>query len=377
MRGKPKLIKLTDRAGKLKSPYWYIYDPRTGKGDGRISTGYVIGKEDDEAFSALNTYILEKEKPTLKQPGELMLAQASKDYWEDHGRHAIGAASEEFVYDRVNRSKLIHLYASQLTQGRINEFVRETQAAGYSNGTIRKDLEHIRAALNYAHQEGRLLYVPKIKLPERPAPRERILSIDEIYAALDSCKSDHVRNTIILLLNTGQRPAAVATLKWFQVDFKEGVIHFQRTGKQKSNKRVRPVRMNQAVADLLLSLYEVKTTEYVIEQVFKKDGKVTKTRPAGNIKHGLKSVFKRIGVTEAGTGRYTLRHTFANLCDADEKTRSDIMGHTDTKTTEWHYLKANKTKHQEAMDKVGELFNPAKKLRKNSAKPKTGVMTNA
>lgn len=298
------------------------------------------------------------------------MAQALKDYWDEHGKFQTGAKTEEFVKKRLEESEIIHLYVSQVTQGQINKLVRQAQEVGYSNGSIRKDLEHLRAALNHEVREQRLLYCPKFKLPERPKARERILSLDEIASAQEHTKSEHVENTIILMLNTGQRPAAVATLTWFQVDFQERIIHFQRNGRRISNKRIRPVRMNDVVFELLTHLYSIRTTEFVIEQVFKnKDGKVTKTRPAGNIRHGLKSAFKRAGIEDAS--RYTLRHTFANLCDTDDKTRSDIMGHTDTKTTDWHYLKSNKDKQQKAMDGVGKLFEKTtQKLRrsKNDAK---------
>lgn len=365
MRGAPYLIKLQDKSGNLKSNYWYIewWDVATGRNK-RQTTGYKIGSQDAQAKTFFAQWMLEKEKPVAKDPNELLIATALEDYWHEHGQHIESASSQKYVDARLKDSLFITLYASQITQGKINEYTRICQKKGLSNGTIRKDLEHLRAALNHEQREQRLLWVPKFKLPNRPNAREHLLSLDDIGNSLDFCKSEHVKNTIVLMLNTGQRPGVIEHLTWFQVDFKERVINFSAPGGRITNKRVRPVRMNEVVYELLLRLYEIRTTEFVIEQVFRnKKGQVTKTRPAGNIKKGIKAVFKRMGIDKKGMGRYTLRHTFANLCEADDKTRSDIMGHTDTETTQWHYLKANKQKQQAAMDQVGELFQTTQKLR--------------
>ena len=85
---------------------------------------------------------------------------------------------------------------------------------------------------------------------------------------------------------------------------------------------------------------------------------MTHSKPAGDIRNAFDRACARAGVE--GVTRYTLRHTFANLCEADDKTRSDIMGHTNTKTTQHHYLKTN-------MAKQGEALNNLPKLRKNYA----------
>lgn len=359
-----KLIALEDRKGNRKSPNWYIYDNSTGD-DRRISTGCRIGEQDEKARTALAQYITNRNTTSTPQNAEeVLVAIALKNYWEEKGQYAIGANAEKFVAERLKKSTLYPLFVSQITQGKIDTHVREGEKKGLSLGTIRKDLEHLRAALNYEEGERRLLRAPKIKLPDRPPARERILSLEEIHKSLDFCKSDHIRNTILLMLNTGQRPNAIEKLTWFQVNFDKGIIEFPKGKVKQTKKRVRSVYMNELVYNLLKELYEKRTTEFVIEQVFKnKAGEVTKTRPAGCVKKGIKAVFLRMGIMDAG--RYTLRHTFANLCDGDAATRTQIMGHTSTETTEWHYLKVNKDKHLNSLGQVGALFNFPQNFRKS------------
>lgn len=333
MRGKPKLIKLVDKNGKLKSPFWYIeyYDGR-GK---RKSTGCEIGKGDHAANTALAAFTLERERPTAREPDKLMVAQALKDYFEEHAQHVVSADRAGYCEARLmpffgNR------FVAHVTPSLVNKYVRECQERKESNGTIRRDLEHLRAALNHEVSEQRLIYAPKFKLPPAPEPRERFLTQEEIDALLLECKTPHVYAFVKIMLATGQRPASVENLTWFQVDFQNRIIHFEKNGKALSNKRVRSVPMSNELSDFLGQLHKSKQTEYVLE-ISRKNGKAVR---AGNVKKAFQRACERAGLE--GVTRYTLRHTFGTQKYAQghhEKDIGDIMGHTSSATTSKHYIK--------------------------------------
>lgn len=352
MRGKPELIQLRDRAGNLKSPYWYIkyYEGRSQ----RISTGCLIGPQDHEANIALSSFTLERERPTAREPDKLMVAQALRDYYEEHVKFLPSAEQGKYSEAKLLDSFGGH-FVSQVTQAGINQYIRHWQEQKRSNGTIRRDLEHLRAAFNHEIREQRLIYAPKFKLPAPPAPRERIFSIDEINTLFGHFKTDHVRHFAILMLDTGQRPGAIENLTWFQVDFERQIIHFDKDGQQVTSKRKRPVPMSNEVYELLCELYKVRKTEYVLEYKGEHAGCVRKAFERACAAAGLKG------------SRYTLRHTFANLLDdhgTDDKTTGDLMGHTQTKTTRHHYIKTK-------MDRLRTAVNKISEVRKNSASAKT------
>lgn len=359
MRGEPELVRLKDRNGKLKSPYWYIqyYEGRSR----RISTGYRIGAQDHEAQLALAAFILERERPTAREPDKLMVAQALKDYYEEHAQYLPSAEQAQY-----SEAKLIDffgtLFVNQLTPSRINNYVRNWQEKKRSNGTIRRDLQHLIAALNHEVKEQRLIYAPRFKLPPPPAPRQRILSSDEINRLLAQCRADHLRNFVILMLDTGQRPGAIERLTWFQVDFENGIIHFDKDGRQQTNKRKKPVPMSDQVLKLLARLYKTRQTEYVLEIKRKK----AKAVPAGCVRKAFERACSNAGLEDVS--RYTLRHTFVNDLDemgVDEKTMGELVGHTNPKTTRHHYIKAK-------MPRLRLAVNRLSKQRKNSASKKRG-----
>ena len=343
MRGKPELIKLRDKSGNLKSPYWYVQYYEGGRSK-RISTRYCIGSQDAEASLALATFVVERSKPVRRIPEEILVAHVLQDYYRDHAQFI--STSDNAKRHNVRLEKFFAgQHVSNITKGIIERYVRECRNEGRSDGTTRRELAHLTAALNHAHAEGRLTHVPKVKLPPSPPPRERVLSGEEITKLLDACVTSHVRAFVILALNTGQRPGAIETLRWEQVDFEERIIHFEKDGKRQTNKRARPVPMNAEVYSLLLELNAEADTECVLEY----GGKT-----AGCTKRAFDRTCKKAGLV--GVSRYTLRHTFGTslyLQGVHEKTIADLMGHTTAQTTTKHYLKSNTDILRKAVNSMG------------------------
>lgn len=342
MRGKPRLIKLQDRHGQIISENWYIhyYD---GKRSRRISTGCQIGAQDHEANLALASFTLEREKPIARQPNELMVAQALADYYEEHGKHIASFKLAQYHEKRLN-DHFIGKCVAQLTPSVIEEYIRAGRDRKESNGTIRRDLEHLKAALNHEVAEQRLIYAPKIKLPPPPPPRERTLSEREIKRLLVHC-SPHVKTFVQIMRYTGQRPGAVENLTWFQVDFGQRIIHFDRTGKQQTNKRVRPVAMNDNLYRILKTLHKKKQTGHVIEW---------NGEHAGCVKKAFQRACEKAKLE--GVSRYTLRHTTLDRVHdiSDEKTAADIGGHTNPRTTRKHYIKSKMDKQRKVLNMLGK-----------------------
>jgi integrase len=189
---------------------------------------------------------------------------------------------------------------------------------------------------------------PRIVLPPPPAPRERILNQSEINRLLEACGAPHVRQFVEIMLATGQCPGTVEKLTWSQVDLGERIIHFDKTVKTHTKKRVRPVPMTQ-------SLYRLLKNEIV--------------RPAGCVKKAFQRAVQRAGLEDVT--RYTLRHTYGNLLDqqgVDDRSISELMGHTNVLTTCQHYLKTN-------MDRLRQAVESAQKVR-NSRNEKDTLLRN-
>jgi integrase len=123
-----------------------------------------------------------------------------------------------------------------------------------NEGGARRDLEVLRAAVNYYHAEHTLDMVPKISLPVKGSPRERWLTRKEVASLLRAArradKCDHLVRLILIGLYTGTRLSAILGLQWMAnttggwIDLDKGVIYRKAEGERVAhNKRKTPVKI--------------------------------------------------------------------------------------------------------------------------------------
>lgn len=291
-----------------------------------------------------------------------MVAQALKDYYDEHAQFVESATNARSHEVRLNKH-FTGYFVSQLTPAKIKEYIRSCENEGRSNGTTRRELAHLQAALNHEVGEQRIIHAPKLVLPEPPPARERTFSSAELGKILKEAeKTPHLHTSLQIMLETGQRPKAIETLTWFQVDFKEREIHFAKTQRKQTNKRVRTVAMSDSLYTLLKRLHASRGgTGYVVERIIPlKEGK-QKVVKAGNVRKTFAKACKNARIKKVkGQGRYTIRHTFGDSMDragVDDKTIGDIMGHTKVQTTRKHYIKKNMERQREALNTAQLLHN--------------------
>lgn len=111
-----------------------------------------------------------------------------------------------------------------------------------ADGTIRRELIVLRAAINHAHREGKLSRSVYVELPEAAPARLRWLTRDEaaklLKAALEEPKVRfHLPLFILLGLYTGQRSEAILSLKWAMVDFEANLVDFRLPGRKETKKK--------------------------------------------------------------------------------------------------------------------------------------------
>jgi integrase len=111
-----------------------------------------------------------------------------------------------------------------------------------SDGTVRRELGVLKAALNFAHEEGRLTVVPHVELPEKPEGRDRWLTRSEAARLLNAARTGrgdvrlYLPMFVLMGLYTGARKEAILSLRWPQVDLDAGRIYFARVGQRQTGK---------------------------------------------------------------------------------------------------------------------------------------------
>ena len=128
-------------------------------------------------------------------------------------------------------------------------YAAQRQAA---DGTIRRELTTLSAAIRFCEAEGHLTHAPRVTMPSRPETPQRALTRAEAARMLAAARGQapHVARFIIVSLYSGTRSAATMALRldapslssgWFDLD--AGVLYRRGRAEGESHKRRPPVRM--------------------------------------------------------------------------------------------------------------------------------------
>jgi integrase len=197
---------------------------------------------------------------------------------------------------------------------------------GAAPGTIRTELEYLRACLNLRYGRGH----NRVWLPPGSPPRDRYLTREELDRFLEKITAAHIRLFVILAITTGARMGAILELRWDQVDFKHRSINFNRTDREISNKRRAEVPINARAFEALEKAVRGALTDHVIEW---------DRQPVKSVKKAVRMAAKRSGVP---CSPHVFRHTagvWMAQADVPMQKIAQFLGHTSTRTTERIYAR--------------------------------------
>lgn len=262
-------------------------------------------------------------KPTGETVGELV-----ESYLDDKDNTAIRAVDLRGSWKQA-KATFGHLRPDQITREVCRRYRDERYAANRKPNTVRKELEVVRAALNFHKRGDKAIF----ELPPPPPPKERYLSKDEVIALLKAARPfPHVRAFIALSVATGARQSALLELTWDRVDLKRRLIKLARNTAQDDQMKTRAtVPINRRAYRYLRVLQAASTSPYVIEWA---------GQPVKSIKKGFASACRHAGISDITP--HVLRHTAASWLAMAGVPMFDIsryLGHSDTRVTERRYAK--------------------------------------
>ncbi len=189
------------------------------------------------------------------------------------------------------------------------------ESRGRANGTVRRELGVLQAAINWGHKNGKLTRTVTVDLPPSGAPRERWLTRQESARLLRAARTRKARLYmplfILIGIYTGRRKEAILSLRWTQVDLERGVIDFRKPGEPETNKKRGLVRIPKR---LLPHLVRARRRGTDLGYVIHDGGKRIL-----NTKKGFEAACRRAGLD--GVTPHTMRHTAATwLMQAGVKT---------------------------------------------------------
>lgn len=225
-------------------------------------------------------FYVERHAPTVARPDNIYwLAEKLAPFWGS------------IRIDQINRA-LCQQYAAQ-----------RNAVKKLSNETIRKEIEQIQAAVNFARENGLTTFSPVFWKPDKAPSKTRWLTGREAARLIRAAESmrdarEYLPLFIIMGLYTAQRSEAILSLRWPQVDFKRMQIDF-RPGQVSDNKGRGVVPIPQRLYRELVAARQYGTDiGYVIHRGGKRILRVKK---------GFAEACRLAGLE--GVSPHTLRHT--------------------------------------------------------------------
>ena len=267
-----------------------------------ISTGTRRRREAETAFAR---HIAERDRPAggPSTPEKLTVASALALYAEKHAPTV--RAPERIAY----AIKALVPILGDLPVASINGSIcrRYAETRNKAAGTVRKELGVLQASINFAYSEGYLTATRKVRLPEKPAPRDRWLTRDEaarlLRAAYRSSRGKHLARFILVGLYTGTRSDAILGLRFMPnteggwVDTESGMMYRRAAGQAETKKRTPPIPIPRPLL-AHLRRWERNGARYVVEV----DG-----QRVASVKTAWKRALAEAGIEHCT--RHDLRHT--------------------------------------------------------------------
>lgn len=253
-RKPPRLYLRTDtdaKSGRTNST-WIIRD-----GSANIRTG-CAESEIEQAEAKFRQYLAEKFQPQRSgSSASTTIGDVLLVYLDEKSAGTSVPRETEARIQRLN-----DFFGAKLIADIRGKLCREYAEKRGTEAGARRDLEVLRAAVNYYHGEYTLDMVPKITLPDKSMPRERWLTRQEvarlIRAARKIGRCQHIVRLLLVGVYSGTRLSAMLGLQWMPntvsgwVDLDAGVMYRRALGERVAhNKRKTPVKIPPRLLRLL------------------------------------------------------------------------------------------------------------------------------
>jgi integrase len=189
---------------------------------------------------------------------------------------------------------------ASVSHAAVQDYIADRRRAGAAASTVAYEIACLYAAWNAAVKrrvlsQADLPVVPPV--PPQSPPRERWLTDAEVDRLLAAARTaPRVALFLSIALDAAARRTAICELRWSQVDFDAGVIHFLPEGRVQTRKRRASVPMSNRLRAVLQTAHAARANDWVLGS----------PQP---INRALAAVAKAAGLD--GVTPHVMRHTAA------------------------------------------------------------------
>jgi len=324
-----------------------------------------------------------KAVPKVQRPlTSLMTTEQLFFMWLDDKRIQVKESTYS-AYHQVIHGHLIPYFqgkASQLTNGAVNQFVKDKLQNGRLDGKgglspkrVHDILSILLQAIQYGEKKGTItnfdydIIRPKIEATELP-----VLTAEEQNSLLTYAKSnlDHKKLGVLIALYTGVRLGELCAMQWSDINFNEGVLSITKT-----LQRIKDTNPNSATKTKMVidtpkskkSIRAIPLPEYLLcllkqwqkgqpSQFYVLSGKAKYVDPRV-YQDNFKAYLGQADIQEHTI--HALRHTFAtNAIERgfDVKNLSELLGHSSVRFTLEKYVRGSMDTKRASMERYAACY---------------------
>ena len=249
---------------------------------------------------------------------------------------------------------------------------------GLSEKSVKDIMIVLKSSLKYAMNEGMMQQVNLDFVYPKSQKKKRIYIFTKRQQkkiteyAIENLNPTNIG--ILLSLYTGIRIGELCALKWSDIDFKNNIIHINKTlqriyTKNENNESEakiiistpktissnRDIPINKELADLIKP-FKTDSRHYILTS------SLECTEPRGYRKH-FYTMLSRLNLKIKTITFHSLRHTFASNCinlGIDYKTVSELLGHSNINITLNLYVHPNLSQKKKCINSVWKEYQSKK-----------------
>ncbi len=355
----------------------------TKRKDGRFMGRFIIGY--DETGKVMYQYVYGKNYEEAKK--KLIIGKAIESQYLSGKNITVASAYEEWLNAVVNRvkestyanyklkfekhilPKFGDILCSELSADAINAFISQKLAQGLSVNYIRDIFTVFKTMLKYAQEEYNFrLSLKNVVLPKAEKKQSEKINDAEQKTLVKYLKANMNLTAfgILISLCMGLRIGELCGLKWADVDFKNKVLHINRTvqricsenGSRKTKIIISTPKSTTSfrtvsIPDFLMEYFEMFRNQ---DEFFILSGSEKVIEPRV-IQYRYKKILKSAELESHNF--HKLRHTFATNCmqnGFDMKTLSRVLGHSTVAITLNCYIHPDRSHEHRLMNNMCRLF---------------------
>lgn len=132
------------------------------------------------------------------------------------------------------------IQVNAITVDKIRDFIRARQNEKIGSAAINRSLALLRRMLNIARTDGKIQFMPVVRLLKEPPARKGFLERPQFEQLLSKLPT-HLRPLITFLYYCGVRVGEAVQIEWSQVDLQQGLIRLEVEQTKTSEARIVPL----------------------------------------------------------------------------------------------------------------------------------------